>query len=205
MDLERDLIKKAQSDAEGINPAITSQNIDAAVERQRDLEDQIEMIAQDWDNKLMEVRTHAEEYLNEIELKEFQTRILVLERELDDKNKEIEQIEVEKQKIVETIDKTMDLTIELKDQTGEIETLNRRYQRALKDKVSVYDELLRAVRELAERNATFMGNEIEISKLVNLTSITKKELEQKEKLHQELKESIEKHDNAVQMAANADE
>jgi len=71
----------------------------------------------------------------------------------------------------------MDLEIDLKDQTEEIDVLNNRYRRALKDKVTVYDELLNAVRMLADRNAQYMTNEIDISKLVNLTSITKKELE----------------------------
>lgn len=88
----------------------------------------------------------------------------------------------------------MDLEIDLKDQTEEIDILNNRYRRALKDKVTVYDELLNAVRMLAERNGQFMTNEIEISKMVNLTSITKKELEQKEKIHQELKASIDGHE-----------
>ena len=98
----------------------------------------------------------------------------------------------------------MDLEIELKDQTTEIDELNNRYRRALKDKVSVYDELMKAVKMLADRNAKYMGNEIEISKLTNLTSITKKELEQKEKIHQELRENIDNHDDAARLAAQSD-
>ena len=39
----------------------------------------------------------------------------------------------------------MELEIDLKDQTEEIDDLNKRYNRALKDKVSVYDELMKAV------------------------------------------------------------
>jgi len=54
---------------------------------------------------------------------------------------------------------------------------------------------------LARRNAEFMGSEIEICRLTNLTSITKKELEQKEKIHQELKENIENHDESARIAA----
>jgi len=71
----------------------------------------------------------------------------------------------------------MDLEIDLKEQTEEIDVLNNRYRRALKDKVSVYDELMKAVQMLAKRNAEFMENEIEVCRLTNLTSITKKELE----------------------------
>ena len=129
------------------------------------------------------MREQSELALNQTELKEFQTRIAILTSELEQKNKEIDQITSERKKIEDTIDKTMDLEIELKDQTTEIDELNNRYRRALKDKVSVYDELMKAVKMLADRNAKYMGNEIEISKLTNLTSITKKELEQKEKIH----------------------
>ena len=100
-----------------------------------------------------EVRADAEVQLNQTELKEFQTRIAILNRELEDKQKEIEQISTEKKRIEETIDRTMDLEIDLKDQTEEIDVLNNRYRRALKDKVTVYDELMTAVKELAKRNA----------------------------------------------------
>ena len=53
--------------------------------------------------------------MNQTELKEFQTRIAILNRELEDKQKEIEQISQEKKRIEETIDRTMDLEIDLKD------------------------------------------------------------------------------------------
>ena len=41
MDLERDLILKAQADAKGMNPAITSQDIEDAEERREMLENEI--------------------------------------------------------------------------------------------------------------------------------------------------------------------
>ena len=58
---------------------------------------------------------------------------------------------------------------------------------------------------LARRNAEYMGNEIEICRLSNLTSITKKELEQKEKIHQELSESIANHEDSAKLMAQADQ
>lgn len=124
---------------------------------------------------------------------------MVLHRELEDKNREIEQIGMERRRIEDTIDRTLEQEIDLKQQTEEIDAFNKRYNRALKDKVSVYDELMNAVRMLAERNATYMNNEIEISKLSNLTSITKKELEQKEKIHQELVSDLESHEQASKL------
>ena len=158
----------------------------------------------DWQEKLSAVRAQSEQTLNENELKEFQTRIGILTRELTDKNNEIEMIGKEKKKVEDTIDRTMDLEIDLKDQTEEIDVLNNRYRRALKDKVSVYDELSKAVQMLARRNAEYMGNEIEVCRLSNLTSITKKELEQKEKIHQELSENIMNHEDSAKLAAQSD-
>ena len=93
----------------------------------------------------------------------------------------------------------MDLEIDLKDQTEEIDVLNNRYRKALKDKVSVYDELMKAVTMLADRNAEFMSNEIEICRLSNLSSITKKELEQKEKIHSDLKATLANHENGTKL------
>ena len=63
--------------------------------------------------------------------------------------------------------------------------LNARYSRALQDKVTVYDQLVTSVRQLADRNSVFMKNEVELCRLANLSSITKLELEQKEKAIQE--------------------
>ena len=150
------------------------------------------------------MREQAEIVLNQTEVKEFQTRIRILNEELEAKNREIEQISVERKKIEDTIDQTMNLEIDLKDQTEQIDHLNIKYKKALADKVSVYDELLNAVRMLADRNATYMNNEIEISKLVNLTSITKKELEQKEKTHQELTQKINSSENAYKLATDSE-
>lgn len=50
--------------------------------------------------------------------------------------------------------------------------LNERYRKALKDKIGVYDELVSAVKQLAQRNTDFMANEIEICRLMNVVSIT---------------------------------
>ena len=134
-------------------------------------------MTQEWQEKLTGVRDQAEKVLNEVEIKEFQTRIAVLMKELDDKNKEIEIVSDQRKQIEETVDKAMSVEIDLRDQTEEIDVLNSRYRRALKDKVSVYDELVKAVKQLTDRNSTFMRNEIEICRLTNISSITKKELE----------------------------
>ena len=98
-------------------------------------------------------------------------------QELDDKNREIEVVNDQKRQIEDTVDKAMEMNVDLRDQTEEIDCLNNRYRRALKDKVSVYDELVKAVKQLTDRNSSFMRNEIEICRLTNLASVTKKELE----------------------------
>jgi len=57
---------------------------------------------------------------------------------------------------------------------------------------------------LTDRNSTFMRNEVEICRLTNLSSITKKELEQKEKMAQELEEKITEHEKGKKLRAAAD-
>ena len=49
-----------------------------------------------------------------------------------------------------------------------------------------------------------MRNEIEICRLTNLASVTKKELEQKEKMAQELEEKILAHEKGKNVRAQAD-
>ena len=49
-----------------------------------------------------------------------------------------------------------------------------------------------------------MRNEIEICRLTNLASITKKELEQKEKMAQELEEKLMQHEKGKNVRAQAD-
>lgn len=131
-----------------------------------------------------------------MEIKEFQTRIGVLQRELDDKNKEIEQVTKEKQLISDTTERAQLTGADIKDQTQEIQVLNERYRKALKDKINVYDELVSAVKQLAQRNTEFMSNEIEICRLMNVISITQKELDQKEKMTNELNEKVNKSDQS---------
>jgi hypothetical protein len=46
--------------------------------------------------------------------------------------------------------------------------------KALIDKVSVYEELVSAVTDLAKRNARFMENEVELCRLTNNINIIKR-------------------------------
>jgi len=70
--------------------------------------------------------------------------------------------------------------------------LNERYKSVLREKVDVYDELVESVKELVNRNARFMKNEIEICKLVNECAVMKRELEQKEKTIDDLGKELAK-------------
>lgn len=56
MDLERDMILQAQQDAEGIDPAISTQNVATSESRRRQLEDEIERMQHLWQEKLADVR-----------------------------------------------------------------------------------------------------------------------------------------------------
>lgn len=99
MDLERGLITKAIADAKGLNPGISSQDIEEAENRQAELEGQIRIITSEWDSHLRQVRDQVEQTMSETEVKEFQTRISRLQQELTEKTQEIEYIGKEKNKI----------------------------------------------------------------------------------------------------------
>jgi chromosome segregation ATPase len=60
----------------------------------------------------------------------------------------------------------------------------------LRDKVGLYDELVESVKELVNRNARFMKNELEVCKLVNECAVMKRELEQKEKTIEDLTKDV---------------
>jgi hypothetical protein len=55
--------------------------------------------------------------------------------------------------------------------------LNERYKSALREKVELYDELVECVKELVNRNARYMKNELEVCRLVNECAVMKRELE----------------------------
>lgn len=81
------------------------------------------------------VRQESERVLGEDEVKEFKTRIAVLMQELEVKNTEITKVNEEKQVIEETVDRALNIEVDLKDSAEEIGLLNARYSKALKDKI----------------------------------------------------------------------
>jgi len=77
-----------------------------------------------------------------------------------------------------------------------VEELNERYKKALREKVDLYDELIESVKELVNRNARFMKNELDLCRLMNECAVMKRELEQKEKTVEDLaKEALAKSGN----------
>ncbi len=52
--------------------------------------------------------------------------------------------------------------------------------------------MIESVKELVNRNARFMKNEVEICRLINETAVLKRELEQKEKVCEDLAKDLEK-------------
>lgn len=90
------------------------------------------------------------------------------------------------------MERALDYNVDIVDTTKEIALLNERYSQALQNKVAVYDQLVSTVRQLAERNALFMRNEVELCRLNNMSRITKLELEQKQRqIQEQLNESAD--------------
>ena len=93
-------------------------------------------------------------------------------------------MQAEKQELMKTKNKQGELNIEIEEHRGEITNLNQRYTSALKDKVSVYVELVNSVKELKKRHQKFFSNELQLVQLQNQCKTLKKELEQKKNFRQ---------------------
>ena len=59
MDLEREIILQAQQDAEGFDPAISTQRVARSESRKNRLEQEIAEMQQMWQEKLAEVREES--------------------------------------------------------------------------------------------------------------------------------------------------
>ena len=151
------------------------------------LENELTEINQEWMSMMEQVQKQTEHFMSENEMKEFQSRINVLMKELNDKTKQIELVQKEKLTLQETEKKVPELGLEIGDHQEEIEQLNSRYQIALRDKVEVYEELVECIRELIKRNANFVQNEFELVQKQNQCTILKRQLEQKEKMAEDIR------------------
>lgn len=111
-------------------------------------------MVKDYQTKLEGVKAEAETELLHNEMKEYQTRIAVLQSELQAKNGEIQQVNFERNQIEQTVERIMNQSLmpeeeTMTDQTEKIKILNKKYNKALKDKVDVYEELASAVLQLS--------------------------------------------------------
>jgi hypothetical protein len=135
LQLEKDLILRAMEDSKNVDPGLAARGVEQAESRRTQIESEIEILQSEWKQQLELVRQESERVLGEDEVKEFKTRIAVLLQELDVKNIEIQRVNEEKRAIEETVDRALNIEIDLKDQTEEIGLLNARYSKALKDKI----------------------------------------------------------------------
>ena len=126
--------------------------------------------------------------MSENEMKEFKARINVLVRELNDKNRMIEIVAKEKKELEATEKKVGNLGLEIGDHQQEIDELNGRYQVALKEKVDVYEELVESLKELTQRHSKYLKNEVSLTEMQNMCNILKKQLEQKEKINEDIRQ-----------------
>jgi hypothetical protein len=159
---EREMILKAQLEGKGVDPAVQVKDIHEAEERRVQLDEEINSLNRQWMNTVEKIKDQTERELSENEVKEFRSRLAILREELNDKNKQIEIIAKDKKKIEETSEKALQMGMQIGEQSEEIDELNDKYKRALRDKVDIYDELVESLKELVQRNARFMKNEVEI-------------------------------------------
>ena len=78
------------------------------------MEIEVEKLLKEWRESLAHVRSESERVLSEQELYDFKTRIAILMQELDSKNKEIEKVLAEKQLIEETVERAINMEVDIK-------------------------------------------------------------------------------------------
>ena len=162
-------------------------SLEKANQKREQLEQQLAEINNTWNLTVEEVSRQTEQFMSENEMKEFKARINVLVRELNDKNRMIEIVAREKKELQETEKKAGNLALEIGDHQDEIDELNDRYKEALREKVDVYEELVESLKELCQRNAKFLKNEVQLCEMQHMCSILKKQLEQKEKINEDIR------------------
>ena len=176
-----------QAQSTTLSPDIQLMSLDKAEKKAELLENELTQINSEWLSMIDQVQKQTEHFMSENEMKEFQARISVLKKELNDKTNQIEMVAKEKKGLEQTEGKVHSLQLEIGDHQEEIDQLNLRYQDALRDKVQVYEELIECVRELIKRNSNFVQNEMEIGQMQNQCTILKRQLEQKEKMVDDLR------------------
>ena len=138
------------------------------------------------------VREEALTTISTTKINEYRSRINQLRLELEDKNLELQVILEEQDKMNKrSKDAFNDNGPDIKDQMDEIDELNARYTKSLRNKVLNYDKLKESIQAVNQRQSDFMKKEMNICMLQNLTSITKKQLDQKQNVNQRLNENRE--------------
>jgi hypothetical protein len=162
--------------------------LEKADQKREFLEKQLAALNGVWATTIDEIQSQTEQFMSENEMKEFKARINVLVRELNDKNRMIEIVAKEKKELEATEKKVGNLGLEIGDHQQEIDELNGRYQVALKEKVDVYEELVESLKELTQRHSKYLKNEVSLTEMQNMCNILKKQLEQKEKINEDIRQ-----------------
>ena len=102
--------------------------------------------------------------------------------------KQIESATKEKQNLERTLDKLekasqdndASASKDVKDQTKELKTMNEKYRIAVSEKVEKFNNHCENLRQLLDRQAKFVSNEVSLTKVKNEIKLLKLEISQKE-------------------------
>ena len=112
---EREMILKAQLEAEEIDPYFQQADLQEAESKRIKIEQEITSLNKEWFGSLEKIREETERVLTENEMREFRSRIAILAAELNDKNQQIESINKDKQEMEQVADKAMAMGMQISD------------------------------------------------------------------------------------------
>ena len=168
------------------------QSIDESESKYRFLKDELDKANESWTTRLQRSTQEAEAQIRRTENEEHVKRIEKLIFELNEKNKQIADLN-KKRDDLQREASPEDSAV--KDQKvarhkDDLEKVNAELLQAVEEKNRVYDELTKNSRDLLATNDKIQKNSQEIAKLQQELEILRKELEQKDKIIEDLRNEL---------------
>lgn len=172
--------------------------INESERRSKQLKDELGGLNSEWRETVTRTSKLASSSLGRGESDETAKRIAILTKELNNKNRQLEDLRSKKSTMErELADDGRQLDDKINRQRDELDELNRRYLAALEEKNAINDELSEQVKTLLHYNDIIQKNAEKIAIQKQEIEFLKKELEQKGKLVGDLEYEIEQRRNLI--------
>ncbi|CAI2362759.1 unnamed protein product [Moneuplotes crassus] len=166
--------------------------------RTKKLKDELGTLNNEWKDKVSRTSKLASSSIGRGEGEEVAKRIRLLTTELNNKNRELEDLRSQKSALErEVADDGSGLDEKINRQRDQLDELNRKYLASLEEKNGINEELTEQVRKLLDLNFVIQKNSEQIAIAKQEIEFLRKEIEQKSKLVGDLEYEIEQRRNLI--------